>query len=61
MHRSRCTAADLRQCLEFMRNQRIRPIISEVLPLSEFAKAQNNVETRKVTGRIILKVADEDW
>jgi len=44
-----------------MRNQRIRPIISEVLPLSEYATAQSNVETRKVTGRIVLKVSNEDW
>ena len=56
-----CTAPELARCFEFMRNMNVRPLISQVLPLYEYATAQANLEARKVTGRIVLQVADHDW
>src|SRR3954469_6793642 len=37
---------------------KLKPIISQVLPLSEGAKAQEQVATRHTRGKIVLKVAD---
>lgn len=37
---------------------KLKPIVSEVLPLAEGAKAQEQVATRHTRGKIVLKVAD---
>ena len=37
---------------------KMKPIVSQVLPLSEGAKAQEQVATRHTRGKIVLKVAD---
>ena len=56
-----CTPTKLARCFEFMRNKNVRPIISRVRPLAEFAEAQDDLEHRRVTGRVVLKVAEHDW
>jgi hypothetical protein len=32
-----------------------------VLPLAAFAEAQALLEQRKVSGRVVLKIAEGDW
>lgn len=39
--------------------KKIKPIVSQVLPLSEAAKAQEQAATHHTRGKIVLKVADE--
>lgn len=38
--------------------KRITPVVSQVLPLSEVAKAHRQIATRHTRGKIVLKVAD---
>jgi NADPH:quinone reductase-like Zn-dependent oxidoreductase len=39
--------------------KKMTPIISQVLPLSEVAKAHEQIATRHTHGKIVLKIADE--
>jgi len=45
---------DLAAMLELLRNQKIKPQISERLPLREAARAHELIEQAKVTGKIVL-------
>jgi NADPH:quinone reductase-like Zn-dependent oxidoreductase len=38
---------------------KLKPIVSQVFPLSEAAKAHQQVETHHTVGKIVLKVPDE--
>ena len=38
---------------------KVKPIVSEVLPLSEAAKATTQAETHHTRGKIVLRIADE--
>lgn len=38
--------------------KKIRPVVSQVLPLAETAKAHQQIATRHTRGKIVLKVAD---
>jgi NADPH:quinone reductase-like Zn-dependent oxidoreductase len=38
--------------------KKITPVVSQVLPLSEVAKAHQQIATRHTRGKIVLKVAD---
>jgi NADPH:quinone reductase-like Zn-dependent oxidoreductase len=38
---------------------KIKPIVSQVLPLTEAAKADTQAETHHTRGKIVLKIADE--
>jgi NADPH:quinone reductase-like Zn-dependent oxidoreductase len=39
--------------------KKISPVVSQVFPLAEAAKAQEQIATRHTRGKIVLKVADE--
>jgi len=39
--------------------KKITPIVSQVLPLSEVAKAHEQIATHHTRGKIVLQVADE--
>jgi NADPH:quinone reductase-like Zn-dependent oxidoreductase len=38
--------------------RKIKPIVSQTLPLSEANKAHQQIETHHTLGKIVLKVAD---
>ncbi len=38
--------------------KKITPVVSQVLPLNEVAKAHQQIATRHTRGKIVLKVAD---
>ena len=38
---------------------KVKPIVSQTLPLAEASKAQEQIETHHTLGKIVLKVADE--
>ena len=38
---------------------KIKPVISEVLPWTDYAKAMTQAETHHTRGKIVLKIADE--
>ena len=38
---------------------KIKPIVSQMLPLTEANKAHQQIETHHTLGKIVLKVADE--
>jgi len=56
-----CTAPELKRCFDFLLKTNIRPNISQVLKLEEFAKAQTLLETKAVKGRVILQCDESDW
>jgi NADPH:quinone reductase-like Zn-dependent oxidoreductase len=39
--------------------KKISPVVSQVFPLGEAAKAQEQIATHHTRGKIVLKVADE--
>ncbi len=52
-------ANELAEITKFIEAKKITPVISQVLPLSEAAKAQEQAATGHTRGKIVLKVADE--
>ena len=48
----------LEELVRLIDAKKITPVISQVLPLSEVAKAQEQIATRHTRGKIVLKVAD---
>ncbi len=52
-------AKELAEITKLIEEKKIVPVVSTVLPLSEAAKAQEQVATRHTRGKIVLKVADE--
>lgn len=51
-------AESLDELTKLAEAEKLKPIVSQVLPLSEGAKAQEQVATRHTRGKIVLKVAD---
>jgi NADPH:quinone reductase-like Zn-dependent oxidoreductase len=43
---------------KLIEEKKVKPIVSETLPLAEAAKAHQQIETRHTRGKIVLKVAD---
>jgi NADPH:quinone reductase-like Zn-dependent oxidoreductase len=39
--------------------KKVSPVVSQVFPLGQAAKAQEQIATRHTRGKIVLKVADE--
>jgi NADPH:quinone reductase-like Zn-dependent oxidoreductase len=39
--------------------KKMRPVVSQVLPLSEVAKAHDQIATRHTRGKVVLRVVDE--
>jgi NADPH:quinone reductase-like Zn-dependent oxidoreductase len=52
-------ADELAKITKLIEAKKIKPVVSQVLPLSEAAKAQEQAATGHTRGKIILKVADE--
>jgi NADPH:quinone reductase-like Zn-dependent oxidoreductase len=51
-------AETLEELTKLIEAGKMKPLVSQVLPLSEGAKAQEQVATRHTRGKIVLKVAD---
>ncbi|HST31647.1 MAG TPA: NADP-dependent oxidoreductase, partial [Chthoniobacterales bacterium] len=51
--------ADLGAIRNLIEAGKVKPIVSQVLPLSEAAKATAQAETHHTRGKIVLKIADE--
>ena len=49
----------LEELTKLIEAKKLTPIVSQVFPLTEAAKAQQQIETGHTRGKIVLKVADE--
>jgi NADPH:quinone reductase-like Zn-dependent oxidoreductase len=52
-------ADELASITQLIEEKKIRPIVSQVLPLSEAVKADEQAETHHTRGKIVLKIRDE--
>ena len=52
-------AVELAEITKLIDAGKIKPIVSQVLPLTEAAKADAQAETHHTRGKIVLKIADE--
>jgi NADPH:quinone reductase-like Zn-dependent oxidoreductase len=52
-------ADDLSEIAQLVDAGKIKPIVTEVLPLSEAVKAQQQAATHHTRGKVVLRVADE--
>jgi NADPH:quinone reductase-like Zn-dependent oxidoreductase len=52
-------ADDLTEIAQLIDAAKIKPTVTEVLPLSDAVKAQQQAATHHTRGKIVLKVADE--
>jgi NADPH:quinone reductase-like Zn-dependent oxidoreductase len=51
--------AELRAITNLIDAGKIKPVVSQVLPLADAAKATAQAETHHTRGKIVLKIADE--
>lgn len=52
-------ANELREIARLIDEKKIKPIVSQVLPLTEAAKADEQAETHHTRGKIVLRITDE--
>jgi NADPH:quinone reductase-like Zn-dependent oxidoreductase len=52
-------ADDLTEIAQLVDAGKIKPIVTEVLPLSDAVKAQQQAATHHTRGKVVLRVADE--
>src|ERR1044071_6615254 len=52
-------AAELAEITKLIEEKKIKPIVSEVLPLSDAVKASQKAATHHTRGKIVLKIAEE--
>jgi NADPH:quinone reductase-like Zn-dependent oxidoreductase len=52
-------ANELAEITKLIDEKKIRPVISQVLPLTDAAKADTQAETHHTRGKIVLRIADE--
>ena len=52
-------ANELAQITKLIEQKKLKPIVSEVLPLTEAAKADEQAATHHTRGKIVLKIAEE--
>jgi NADPH:quinone reductase-like Zn-dependent oxidoreductase len=52
-------ASELAEITKLIEEKKIKPIVSQVLPLTEAVKAQEQAATHHTRGKIVLRVADE--
>ena len=57
--RSSPKASVLEELTRLIDAKKITPVISQVMPLSDVAKAHMQIATRHTRGKIVLQVADE--
>ncbi len=50
--------ADVYRCLDLVAAGRLRPVVSDVLPLSEVGEAHRRLEAREVFGKLVLQVGE---
>ena len=48
--------ADLQQIADLIDSGKIKPIVTEIFPLKEAAKAQEMIDSHHTRGKIVLKV-----
>jgi len=53
------TASELAEIAKLIEEKKIKPVVSQVLPLTEAVKAQEQAATHHTRGKIVLRVADE--
>ena len=49
------TMDEMRDAWEAVNRGQIRPVIDRVLPMSQLAEAHELIETRSITGKIVLE------
>jgi NADPH:quinone reductase-like Zn-dependent oxidoreductase len=52
-------ASELAEITRLIEEKKIKPVVSQVLPLTEAVKAQEQAATHHTRGKIVLRVADE--
>jgi NADPH:quinone reductase-like Zn-dependent oxidoreductase len=52
-------ASELAEIAKLIEERKIKPVVSQVLPLTEAVKAQEQAATHHTRGKIVLRVADE--
>jgi len=52
-------ASELAEITKLIEEKKIKPIVSQVLPLTEAVKAQEQAATHHTRGKLVLKIADE--
>ena len=52
-------ANELAEITKLIEDKKIRPIVTQVLPLSEAMKADEQAATHHTRGKMVLKIADE--
>jgi NADPH:quinone reductase-like Zn-dependent oxidoreductase len=52
-------AEDLAEIARLIDAGKIKPVVTEVLPLSEAIAAQRQAETHHTRGKLVLRIADE--
>ena len=52
-------ASELAEITKLIEEKKIKPVVSQVLPLTEAVKAQEQAATHHTRGKIVLKIADE--
>ena len=50
---------ELMKITKLIEEKKIKPIVSQVLPLTEAVKAQEQAATHHTRGKIVLKIAEE--
>ncbi|MEP6685882.1 MAG: NADP-dependent oxidoreductase [Verrucomicrobiota bacterium] len=55
----RPNAEELAEITKLIEAKKIKPVVSQVLPLTEAVKAQEQAATHHTRGKIVLKIADE--
>jgi NADPH:quinone reductase-like Zn-dependent oxidoreductase len=52
-------ASELAKITKLIEQKKIKPIVSQVLPLTDAAKADEQAETHHTRGKMVLKIAEE--
>jgi NADPH:quinone reductase-like Zn-dependent oxidoreductase len=52
-------ADDLREITKLIEEKKIKPVVTQTLPLAEAAKALQQAATHHTRGKLVLKIADE--
>ena len=52
-------ATDLDEITKLIEQKKIRPIVSQILPLKEAAKADEQAATHHTRGKMVIKIAEE--
>ena len=52
-------ASELAEITKLIEEKKIKPVVSQVLPLTEAVKAQEQAATHHTRGKIVLQIADE--